>query len=90
MSKGRKLRTFAAADAVYRAFRSAGAGRQNICQWIGPESGAPYQAGITELSRIRIADYTFTFDDFFVLEGSITIIQEGARRTLGPGAVEEL
>lgn len=81
-----KVRPFRASDTRYETFRQAGSGYQNICQWVGPEDGAPYQAGIAELSRIRITDYVFGFDDFLhVLEGGINIYQNGEKTSLGPG-----
>ena len=86
MTAAPSFRTFAAAEARYDTFRRPGKGRQDICQWLGPQDDAPYQAGIAELSRIRIADYTFAFDDFlFVLEGGITIRQDDRSVDLGPG-----
>jgi len=80
------IRAFRASDARYETFRQAGSGYQNICQWVGPEDGAPYQAGIAELFRIRIADYVFGFDDFlYVLEGGINVYQNGEKTSLVPG-----
>jgi len=86
MNGGRAIRSFKTAEATFETFRSTGRGRQDICTWVGPGDGAPYQAGIAELRHIRIADYTFAFDDFlYVLEGGVTITQEGRATTLGPG-----
>lgn len=84
---GPAIRTFSRADAVYQTFRSAGPGsRQDVCEWIGPADGAPFQGGIAELTRIRINDYTFGIDDFlYVLEGGITLRQGTAETVLGPG-----
>lgn len=81
-----KIKTFYSGDAQFEVFRTAGQGYQKICQWVGPEDGAPYQAGIAELSRIRIVDYEFTFDDFlFVLEGEVRITQDNETSTLQSG-----
>ena len=77
---------FDSRDARYETFRSAGKGFQNVCEWVGPQQGAQYQAGIAELSHIRVADYVFAFDDFlFVLEGSIALTDAEKSETLTPG-----
>ncbi len=80
------IQVFDSRGAVYEAFRSVGEGHQSVCEWVGPEHGASYQAGIATLEHIRIADYVFAFDDFlFVLEGAITITDETGSTTLKPG-----
>ncbi len=84
--KNRAIQVFDKKDAIFETFRSAGKGHQSVCEWVGPGSGARYQAGIAELSHIRIADYEFAFDDFlYVLEGSITITDPAQSVTLTPG-----
>ncbi len=81
-----RIQIFDRRDAVYEPFRTAGAGHQSVCEWVGPKEGAHYQAGIAELEHIRIADYVFAFDDFlFVLEGSVTITDESGPASLTPG-----
>lgn len=80
------IRVFDSRDAAYHPFRTAGAGHQSICEWVGPKDGAPYQAGIATLEHIRIADYVFAFDDFlFVLEGAVIITDESGTVSLTAG-----
>lgn len=80
------IKIFCADSAVFETYRSVGAGRQKICEWIGQEDGTPFQAGIAELTRIRLQDYTFAFDDFlFILDGSVKVFEGTQTETLGPG-----
>ena len=81
-----KIQVFDRRDVTYDPFRTAGAGHQSICEWVGPKDGAPYQAGIAKLEHIRIADYVFAFDDFlFVLEGEVIVTDESGSVSLTQG-----
>ncbi|MEM7425299.1 MAG: cupin domain-containing protein [Pseudomonadota bacterium] len=81
-----KIQVFDRRDAVYDPYRVVGAGHQSVCEWVSSKDGAPYQAGIAQLERIRIADYVFAFDDFlFVLEGAVIVTDESGPVSLAPG-----
>ncbi len=80
------IQLFDRRDAVYEPFRTAGAGHQSVCEWVGPSNGGRYQAGIAKLEHIRITDYVFAFDDFlYVLEGEIIISDEELSVSLKAG-----
>ncbi len=81
-----QFQVFKTSEATFEPFRTVGNGYQNVCEWIGQNTNAPYQAGIAELSHICIEDYKFSFHDFlYVLEGEIILTQEQRTETLSVG-----